>query len=55
MDFARENGYRKIKVIKPTEHPMFIENHGGFLGNYESVIKKAGIRQENGCYLEADL
>ncbi len=52
MDFGRENGFTRIKVIKPEEHPMFIERHKGFLANYEPVIRKAGITEENGCYLE---
>lgn len=52
MDFGRGNGFRRIRVIKPEEHPMFIERHKGFLANYESVIKKAGIKDDNGCYLE---
>ncbi len=55
MDFGRENRFERIRVIKPQEHPMFIEMHEGFYGNYEPVIKKAGINQENGCYLEARL
>jgi hypothetical protein len=42
-------------VIKPEEHPMFIEKHNGFLGNYEPVIRKAGITEDNGCYLERRL
>ena len=55
MEFGRDNGYKKIKVIKPTEHPMFIESHKGFLGNYEPVILQAGISQKHECYLEKEL
>ena len=36
-------------------HPMFIERHVGFTGNYEPIIHKAGIKKEKGCYLEAEL
>lgn len=55
MDFGRDNGFDRIKVIKPEEHPMFIESHKGFLANYDSVIIKAGVTEENGCYLENKL
>jgi len=55
MDFGKHNGFQKIKVIKPQEHPMSIERHDGFYGNYESVVRKAGINEENGCHLEARL
>ncbi len=54
-NFGKDNGYKKIKVIKPQEHPMFIEEHNGFLANYEPVIRKAGITEDNGCYLEKAL
>ncbi|MBW2974571.1 hypothetical protein KY366_02540 [Candidatus Woesearchaeota archaeon] len=54
-DFVEEQGFRKIKVIKPEEHPMFIEGHRGFFGNYEPLIRKAGITSGNGCYLESRL
>ena len=54
-DFGKDNGYKIIKVIKPEEHPMFIEEHKGFLANYEPVIRKAGITEDNGCYLERPL
>lgn len=54
-EWSKEHGFKKIKVIKPEYHPMFIEKHEGFLGKYEPVIKQAGVTQENGCYLEASL
>jgi hypothetical protein len=47
-----EDNYRKIKVIKPREHPMFHDNHHGFMARYEPVIREAGINTDNGCYLE---
>jgi len=34
---------------------MFIEGHKGFLASYEPVIRKAGITDNNGCYLEKRL
>lgn len=53
--FGKKKGFKKIKVVKPQEHPMFIEGHKGFLGTYEPVIRKAGITEDNGCYLESRL
>ena len=55
IDFGRNNGFKRIRVIKPEEHPMFIARHKGFLANYEPVIRKAGITEDNGCYLEMRL
>ena len=55
MDFGRENEFKRIRVVKPEEHPMYIEKHPGFLGSYEPVIRKAGVTTENECYLEARL
>jgi hypothetical protein len=54
-EIGRKEVYRKIKVIKPLEHPMFIDNHCGFMARYEPVIREAGINTENGCYLESVL
>ncbi len=54
-DFGRENRFKHINVIKPEEHPMFIENHEGFWGNYEPVVRKAGITMEVDCYLKTKL
>ncbi|MBU1643719.1 MAG: hypothetical protein KKA62_01035 [Nanoarchaeota archaeon] len=54
-DFGRDNGFTRVRVIKPEEHPMFLEEHKGFLANYESVIRKAVITEDNGCYLERAL
>lgn len=53
--FATEEGYRRIRVIHPHQHPMFIESHKGFMASYERVIRKAGITTENECYLERKL
>lgn len=53
--YANEKEYTRIKVIRPTFHPMFIEQHKGFYATYEPVIKQSGITEENGCYLEASL
>jgi hypothetical protein len=55
VDFGRKNGFTKIKIVLPEEHPLYIENHDGFLANYGSVIRKAGITEERGCYLEKRL
>jgi len=55
MDFGRDKGFKRIRVIKPEEHPMFIERHEGFFGNYEPVIRKVGITEENDCYFECRL
>jgi hypothetical protein len=54
-EFGRKSGYNRIRVIKPEEHPIYIERHKGFMGNYEHVIRKAGITEDNGCYLESKL
>ncbi|MBI5391296.1 hypothetical protein HZB02_07460 [Candidatus Woesearchaeota archaeon] len=55
MKYAREKGFQRIKVITPEEHPMSIEGHKGFQGSYRPIILKAGITEENGCYLEKNL
>jgi len=55
MDSRRKKGYKKAKVIRPHHHPYWIEQHEGFTGKYEPIILQAGIDQENGCYLEAEL
>ncbi len=55
MEYGRENGFTRIKVIGPEEHPMAIENHNGFFGSYEAVVRKAGINKEVECYLKAEL
>ncbi len=54
-DWGKQNGYERIKVIRAKDHPLTIEQHKGFLANYEPAVLKAGIDQENGCYLEAKL
>ena len=52
MQVAAAEGYERLKVIRPSSHPMFIDKHEGFMARYEPVIRAAGIREENGCYLE---
>lgn len=54
-DWGKQNGYERIKVIRAKDHPLTIEQHKGFLANYEPTVLKAGIDRENGCYLEAKL
>ncbi|MDF1578044.1 MAG: hypothetical protein P1P81_06340 [Desulfobulbales bacterium] len=54
-ELAGREGFRRIKVIRPAHHPMFIDKHEGFTARYEPVIKAAGIDEENGCYLERGL
>jgi len=55
QDLGRELGHKRIRVVRPEEHPMAIESHDGFFGNYEPVIRKAGITTKNGPYLERKL
>lgn len=52
---GRREAYHKIRVIRPQEHPMFLDKHCGFKARYEPVIRQAGINIECGCYLESDL
>ena len=54
-EIGRQETYQKIRVIRPKEHPMFLDSHCGFKARYEPVIRQAGINTENGCYLECDL
>ncbi|RJQ15877.1 hypothetical protein C4573_07030 [Candidatus Woesearchaeota archaeon] len=54
-NYGKAEGYRRIRVIKPEEHLMFIEGHNGFLGNYAPVIRNAGITTDTECYLEKHL
>ena len=55
MEIGKKMGYKKIRVVKPEEHPMFIGHHQGFFGGYELVIRKAGIAINSGCYFEGFL
>lgn len=48
-------GFQRIRVIHPDDHPFTKDSHDGWYGGYEPIIKKAGIGTRNGCYLEADL
>jgi hypothetical protein len=50
-----QEAYQKIRVIRPHAHPMFLDNHEGFMARYEPVIRQAGINTENDCYLETCL
>ncbi|MDH4320592.1 MAG: hypothetical protein OEV73_03750 [Desulfobulbaceae bacterium] len=54
-EVARGEGYRRVRVVRPDQHPMFLDRHRGFMGRYEPIILQAGIGEENGCYLEASL
>ncbi len=51
-EIGRQEAYQKIRVIRPLEHPMFLDSHRGFKARYEPVVRQAGITTENGCYLE---
>ena len=55
MEFGRQRGYARIRVIKPKEHLFAFENHKGFHGNYEPLVRKAGINTESEVYLETRL
>jgi hypothetical protein len=48
-------GFKKVKVIRPEQHPLFIDHEEGFMARYEPIIRHTGITTENGCYLENDL
>lgn len=50
-----EEGYKEIKVIRPSYHPMAIECHEGFLARYEPVIIQSGITHIDECYLKSQL
>jgi len=54
-EIGKKEHYEKIRVIRPTHHPMFIDHHFGFMAGYEPIIRQAGIHEENGCYLEGNL
>lgn len=54
-EIGRREGYRTVKVIRPTSHPMYIDDHEGFRARYEPVIRQAGIAEECGCYLQGSL
>jgi len=54
-EIAKSEGYKKIRVVRPEHHPMYIDEHGGFIAKYEPIIRQAGISLENGCYLEGML
>jgi hypothetical protein len=54
-EIGRNEAYQRIRVIRPLMHPMFFDNHNGFMARYEPVILQAGINTENGCYLETEL
>lgn len=54
-EFGKAEAYKKIRVIRPAHHPMFLDNHAGFMARYEPVIRQAAINDENGCYLQSAL
>ena len=54
-EVGQGEGYRRVRVIRPAQHPMFLDRHHGFMARYEPIIRQAGIGEENGCYLEASL
>lgn len=49
---ARIELYQRVRVVRPMHHPMFLDNHPGFMARYEPIILVAGITEINGCYLE---
>ncbi len=54
-EIAKGEGYKRVRVVRPEYHPMYIDSHGGFMARYEPIILQAGITRENGCYLEGVL
>lgn len=54
-EIGRREGYRKVKVLRPSSHPMYLDHHNGFMGRYEPVIRQAGVVEEYGCYLRGSL
>lgn len=54
-ELGKCEGYKKIRVIKPMDHPMFLDNQEGFMARYEPIIRQAEINEENGCYLQSAL
>ena len=54
-ELGKADGYKKIRVIRPEHHPMFLDNHAGFMARYEPIIRQAAITDENGCYLQRAL
>jgi len=54
-EIGRQEAYQKIRVIRPLEHPMYLDSHCGFKARYEPIIRQAGINSESGCYLETGL
>ena len=54
-DIGRREAYQRIRVIRPKDHPMYLDKHCGFKARYEPIIRQAGINTECSCYLESDL
>ncbi len=54
-DIGRREAYQRIRVIRPKDHPMYLDKHCGFKARYEPIIRQAGINTECSCYLECDL
>ncbi|MEK6961600.1 MAG: hypothetical protein AABX47_10640 [Nanoarchaeota archaeon] len=55
MDTLSDEGYARLKVLVPSENPMTLENHSGFLGRYEPALREAGLTNRTGIYLTATL
>lgn len=55
MGTLSDEGYTRLKVLVPSENPMAIENHHGFLGRYDSALLEAGLTNKEGIYLTAAL
>lgn len=54
-ELGRAEEYKKIRVVRVIHHPMFLENHDGFIARYEPVVLQAGITEGNGYYLQGAL
>ena len=54
-EIGERERYHKLRVIRPTAHPMFLDSHEGFMARYEPVVVAAGIDLQCGCYLEKHL
>lgn len=54
-ELGKAEGFKKIRVIRPEHHPMFLDHHEGFMARYEPIIRQAEINEENGCYLQKAL
>ncbi len=55
LNFAQEREYKRLRVVRPEGHPLFLGRYNGFFEHYTSAIKKAGVVDGRGCYLEKRL